>query len=143
VRARPRVEQPVGLSVPQKDASTGRFGRNRRMRRRDEVQRVFDAGVRIHGRYLRLLMAPAPGSQSRLGIVASKKLGGAVARNRAKRLIREVFRHYPPQAGCAVDLVVIPRRELLDAPYSGLADDFRAVCRRATSRLPAAGDRKS
>lgn len=114
---------------------TGRFDRTRRVRRRVEFQRVFDRGVRVHGRYLTLLMAPTPGTRSRLGIVASKKLGGSVARNRAKRLIREIFRQHPPQAGGPVDVLVIPRRELFDAVYSSLEDDFRGACRRAAARL--------
>jgi ribonuclease P protein component len=117
---------------------TGRFHRTQRVRRRGEFQKVFDRGVRVHGRYLTLLMAPAPGTRSRLGIVASKKLGGSVARNRAKRLIREVFRQHPPQAGRPVDVLVIPRRELFDAAYSGLEDDFRGACRRAAARLATA-----
>jgi ribonuclease P protein component len=116
---------------------TARFDRSRRVRRRGEFQKVFDRGVRIHGRFLTLLMAEAPGAHSRLGIVASKKLGGAVARNRAKRLIREVFRRNTPNAGRAVDILVIARRELLEAAYSSLEDDFRGACRRATVRLSA------
>jgi ribonuclease P protein component len=115
------------------------FSKTQRVRRRGELQRVFDHGVRVHGRYLTLLMAPAPAEQSRLGIVASKKLGSAVARNRAKRLIREVFRLHPPRAGRAVDVLVIPRRELFDAVFSSLEDDFRSACRRAAGRLGAAG----
>lgn len=117
---------------------TGRFDRTRRVRRRVEFQKVFDRGIRVHGRYLTLLIAPAPGTRSRLGIVASKKLGGSVARNRAKRLIREIFRRHPPQAGRPVDILVIPRRELFDAVYTSLEDDFRGACRRATARLAAA-----
>jgi ribonuclease P protein component len=117
---------------------TGRFDRTRRVRRRVEFQKVFDRGIRVHGRYLTLLIAPALGTRSRLGIVASKKLGGSVARNRAKRLIREIFRRYPPQAGRPVDILVIPRRELFDAVYTSLEDDFRGACRRATARLAAA-----
>jgi ribonuclease P protein component len=115
---------------------TGRFTKAQRVRRRGEFQRVFDQGVRVHGRYVTLLMTPAQGPHSRLGIVASKKVGGAVARNRAKRLIREVFRHHPPRVGRAVDVLVIARRELLDAEFSSLEDDFQNACRRAASRLP-------
>jgi hypothetical protein len=37
-----------------------------------------------------------------------------------------------------VDILVIPRRELLDALFSSIEDDFRAACRRAASRLTAA-----
>ena len=36
---------------------------------------------------------------ARLGIAATRKMGGAVERNRAKRLVREVFRHHKPAGG--------------------------------------------
>jgi len=68
---------------------------------------------------------------ARLGIVASRKLGHAVQRNRAKRRIRDLFRRHKPDLGTSgVDVVVIPRRELLDAPYATLEADFRSVLRR-------------
>ena len=51
----------------------------------------------------------------RLGIAATKKLGGAVVRNRAKRLIREVFRRNKIAPG--FDVVVVPKRELLDTVW--------------------------
>ena len=124
------VEKPRSDPTP-----AGRFAKTQRVRRRAEFQNVFDRGVRIHGRYLTLLMAPSPGARCRLGIVASKKLGAAVARNRAKRLIREVFRQHPPRAGRAVDVLVIPRRELFDAAFSHIEDDFQTACRRAAARL--------
>ena len=114
---------------------TARFTREQRIRRRGEFQAVFDRGVRVHGRYLTLLMAPVEGAETRLGIVASKKLGAAVVRNRAKRLIREVFRLNPHPTGRAVDILVIPRRELLEAAFSSLEEDFSSACRRATTRL--------
>jgi ribonuclease P protein component len=50
-------------------------------------------------------------NNARLGIVASKKLlPGAVDRNRAKRIIREVFRHHQIKL-CNLDLVVMVRRD--------------------------------
>ena len=116
---------------------SSRFPRARRVRRRTEFQQVFDTGRRVQGKYFTLLMAPNDAAGVRLGIVASKKLGGSVQRNRAKRLIREVFRHSQPLPGRQdVDVVVIPRRELFDAAYSSLETDFQATYRRCAARLP-------
>ena len=67
----------------------------------------------------------------RLGIAATKKLGGSVQRNRAKRLIREVFRRNKIAQG--YDVVVIPKRELLDATLNVLEADYRTLLER---RLP-------
>ena len=62
---------------------------------------------------------------ARLGIAATRKMGAAVERNRAKRLVRELFRHNKP-AG-AVDVVVVPRREMLDAAYDRIEAEFRLL----------------
>lgn len=89
---------------------------------------MFDTGRRSHGRFLTLIAAPGPGPSSRLGVVASRKLGGAVVRNRAKRVIRDLFRTRP-DAG-PVDLVVIPKHPLIDAPRAALEEDFGEALRR-------------
>ena len=101
----------------------------RRLRRRAEFQRVFDGGRRAHGRYLTIVASPTRGGTTRLGIVASRKIGGAVSRNRAKRLIREIFRTEPHPAQ-SVDLVVIPKQAAVEAKVTDLGRDYRSTLKR-------------
>ena len=116
------------------------FSRDQRVRRRSEFQQVFERGTRVHARYFTLLVRANGRSSHRLGIVASRKVGGAVERNRAKRLIREMFRqHIEARPTLAVDAVVIPRREMLDAPFPALVRDFQHVWRRGADRMAAHG----
>jgi len=129
------VVQPAVKADPS-SAAARRFSREHRVRRRAEFQQVFEQGTRLHGRFLTLLVRPNGRAAARLGIVASRKIGDAVERNRAKRLVREMFRHFPGRR-LGVDAVVIPRRELLDASFPDLTHDFRTVWRRAADRVVA------
>ena len=88
----------------------------------------------MHGRYATLFLLPNAGPLGRLGIAATKKLGGAVERNRAKRLIREVFRRNKLAPG--FDLVVVPKRELLDASLTAFEAEFRQIIERRLRQKP-------
>jgi len=59
-----------------------------------------------------LLYARAESGEARLGIVASRKVGTATVRNRAKRLVREAFRATREIFLPGIDVVVIVRRPL-------------------------------
>ena len=102
-----------------------RLQRADRVRRRPEFERAYETGVRIHGRYMMLFVVPNGGITPRLGVAATRKLGSAVERNRAKRLAREIFRRHRVAAG--FDIVIVPRREMLDAPFSSLEADYVAT----------------
>ena len=108
------------------------FTLNERIRRRAEYQLIYDRGVKTHGRYLTLFTLSNSLPVGRLGIAATRKLGGAVERNRAKRLIREVFRRNKLAPG--FDIVVIPKRELLDASLTALEIEFRLILERSLRR---------
>jgi ribonuclease P protein component len=108
-----------------------RFRPAERIRRRAEFQQIYDRGLKVHSRYTTMFLLANALGVGRLGIAATRKLGGAVERNRAKRLIREVFRRNKIAPG--FDVVVIPKRELLDASLSTLEADYRSLLAR---RLP-------
>jgi ribonuclease P protein component len=98
---------------------------------------VYERGTRVHSRYCTLFLLPTDRPTERLGIAATRKLGGAVQRNRAKRLIREVFRRNKMAGG--FDVVIVPKRELLDASLTVLEADYRATVERAQRRTRSNG----
>ena len=101
---------------------------NERIRRRTEFRQVYEKGTRVHGRYSTIFVLPNSLGIGRLGIAATKKLGGAVRRNRAKRLIREIFRRNKIATGH--DVIVVPRRELLEASLTAIESDYRSTLER-------------
>src|ERR671937_1832582 len=64
---------------------------------------------------------------ARAGLVVSRKVGGAVARNRAKRLLREALRLEGRDLPEGLDLVLVARPSIAGAPYPQVADDLRNV----------------
>ena len=102
--------------------------RRERLRRRPEFLRVQDGGVRTRGRYLTLFGRPNDLAVSRLGIIATRRLGNAATRNRSKRLVREIFRHDKGRPG--FDLVVLPRPGFARVAFTALREDYRATRRR-------------
>jgi ribonuclease P protein component len=104
-----------------------------RVRRRPEFERAYDTGARIHARFMTVFVVPNGGAESRVGVAATRKLGSAVERNRAKRRARELFRRHKLAAG--LDIVIVPRREMLDAPFVSIEADYLAALDRRHREL--------
>src|SRR5271169_3895717 len=106
------------------------FGRDRRLRRHPEFVRAQSSGSRVSTTHFVLLVSaralalPGP---SRLGVVVSRKIGGAVQRNRVKRLCRECFRTWPELLPGGVDLVVIARAGSADLDLARVRGEWAGV----------------
>jgi ribonuclease P protein component len=120
------------MHTPSASSSGARFTAAEHIRRRADFKEAYDHGRRVHGRVMTVFIRPNGLSHGRLGVAATRKIGNAVVRNRAKRLAREMFRRNKVSAG--LDIVVIPRREMLDADFGSLEADYRAILRRAAPR---------
>ena len=100
---------------------SARFRAEDHIRKQADYDRVYQARVFAADDVL-VMNGEANGlAHSRLGLSVSSKVGGAVVRNRWKRLIREAFRLSREQLPAGLDLIVRPQKNAIA--------DFEAVCR--------------
>jgi ribonuclease P protein component len=108
-----------------------RLPKDKRLRKPKEFRRVYAEGVRFKGRFMTAFLMPSETSFQRIGITASKRaVGNAVARNRAKRLLRETFRLSKVelnQLENKYDWVLNARRNLLEIKMQLALEDFRQI----------------
>lgn len=107
-----------------------------RLRRRDEFQRVYAHGIKVVGRFLVLFFMRREEPVYRLGITATRRIGNAVTRNRARRRVRELLRRGEATvAGLNGDLVVNVRRGADGVAWAELEEDFTRCVARVRRRL--------
>lgn len=114
------------VSAPSEPGDRSRPSSENRVRKRAQFLEIQSGGQRVSGDCLVFILRRRPaGSPLRLGITASRKIGGAVQRNRARRLIREAFRAVFTELPRALDIVVIVRRPLGDRKMQAILDEWQ------------------
>ena len=99
------------------------FPKSERLARRSQFDKVMRDGRRKKvDTVCTLFFIPNGLDRKRLGIIASRKIGNAVIRNRAKRKIREVFRRIKTGISPAMDIVVISGKDLVSLPFCSLEE---------------------
>ena len=90
-----------------------------------------DGGRKIHTDSFLVFVLPQrePGPM-RIGITASRKLGGAVVRNRVKRLVREAFRRHKLLFPAGLDVVFIAKKNAVEVEYDQVVREIEKLCRR-------------
>ena len=118
-----------------------------RLKKRQDFVRLSKTGRRVAMRHLSLQVAPVPpgvtvSSEPRVGLTASRRVGGAVQRNRARRrlysLAEQVINLYarPDQ-----DYVLIARREILTASFGELKLELERALKRLNFLRRTSGNR--
>src|SRR2546423_12361219 len=101
------------------------FGRGARIKQGRDFMRVRQNGERlVTGCLIANWQRLPAGSPSRLGVITSGKIGGAVVRNRARRLLRETFRLHQHDLAQPIDLVLIALEFIAGKAFSGVEKAF-------------------
>ena len=108
-----------------------RLRRNQRLTRSRHFRETYDQGRRQVGRFMVLWLREGEDASLRLGVVASRKVGNAVCRARARRLLREVFRRHRHLLRGSSDVVLVARYGLLRASWQDIVDEWFRLVRSA------------
>ena len=96
------------------------FNKENVLRKNRQFQAVYKTGKSYANKHLVLYVMPNLESKPRIGFAVGKRLGGAVVRNRVKRLLREAFRLNQHSLKQGFDLIIIGRQPVV-------GKDFKAV----------------
>ena len=122
-----------GLTVQMAPRVSYSFLKNRRLTHRWEYERVRRDGTTQRGRLLMLNVALVENSgPSRAGFVTSRRIGGAVVRNRVRRRFREMVRKHQHELRGGFWFVLVAKNGAASASYHSLEDEWLRLARRAS-----------
>jgi ribonuclease P protein component len=124
-RSLPDVEEKDGRASGSESTGTDRcFPRSCRLTARRQFLDVYNRGQRVARPSFLLFGLLNDVGHCRLGLTASRKVGNAVARNRVKRVMRDIFRRHRQDLGVAMDLVVNPHSSMLSRSAQRIEQEF-------------------
>jgi ribonuclease P protein component len=113
------------------------LGRDRRVTRSAHFKETFAQQKKYVGRSMVLWLRSGEEADLRIGIITSKKVSlRANKRNRARRVLRESFRHTRPYLQGEVDLILVARKSILNRSYSSIRAELISLCTQAGLLTP-------
>ena len=114
-------------------AASLRFPKSARLFRAAEFERVKNEGESFHGKLIVLsVLKNLPEAEVRVGLVTSRRVGGAVQRNRVRRRLREIVRAARPAIRAGTWLTLIARQAAAQASFQTLNAEWQQLARRSS-----------
>jgi ribonuclease P protein component len=110
------------------------FPKANRVLRRADFRQAYEKGRKYQAKYFTAFVLTHADEQPRLGITATRKMGNSVARNRARRLVREVFRKNKQLVPSGIDIIINVNSALSEALYQDLEGDIILFLERASKQ---------
>jgi ribonuclease P protein component len=118
--------------MPAESPKRLRLSRAARLQQSRDFARVRQQGQRLAlGCLIANWNSLPEGAKPKLGVVTSKRIGGAIERSRARRLLRESFRQHQNELSQPVELVLVARSSIAGCGFAEVEKDFLTTLRRA------------
>lgn len=131
------MSSPFRIGLSAFKMSRLRFPKVARLSRASDFARLRREGISFHGKLVVLsILKTGPGTRTQIGLITSRRVGSAVARNRVRRRLREIVRALQPVIEAGVQLVLIARAAAARAEFATLRDDVLTLLRRGAILLP-------
>jgi ribonuclease P protein component len=105
-----------------------------RIRKKKDFLVLYRKGYRYKSKYFNLISLSNDLTYSRVGVVASRKVGNAIARNKAKRWMRELFRRNKDLLEHPVDLLVVASATMKEATWTELKEHYLQAVRKVLEK---------
>lgn len=107
------------------------YGPRERIRSKKDFSDLYQSGGCFRGKHFNLIFRPNELGFSRMSAVASRRIGNAVARNRARRRARELFRRHKDLVPGTLDMLVIARLGIGAASWEELFRQYQSAMKYA------------
>jgi len=107
------------------------FRKENRIKSKNAFQIVYKTGRSVVDSMSVMYVLPNEEKNIKIGFAVGKKMGGAVTRNRVKRLMREVFRHRKAELKDSVQIIWVARKKLVEADIYTYDRIFMRLAKRA------------
>jgi ribonuclease P protein component len=125
------VSKSTSQDTPRPERERLRFPKSSRLLNSRDFRKVREKGKSSQGRLLRLgVLRDSEPKPTRIGLVTSKRVGGAVDRNKTRRRLREMIRAVLPSIAPGLDIVVVAKSSAASASFDELRAEWLLLARR-------------